>query len=513
MALSCLGRLLGRTLSALGMAAMLASSTTSCGSNPSARRHLLVVVDGLRPDYVTPAVMPRLVALGARGVVFTRHHSVYPTVTRVNAASISTGTYPEAHGLLGNAVFFPKVAPATFLDTSERQNLLNIAKSEGRLLTAPTLGESLLNAGRRMLVVSSGSTGSTFLVNHTVSGGAILHPRYALPASLEEAMKAVGTPPGDETPPGARDQYAVDALFQVGLPRVDPSVTVLWLGELDSTAHDKGVGEPATIDMLRRVDHQIGRIEEGLKAARLFDQYDIWVTSDHGFSTHTGATDLDAILDPFGQTSGGLPAIVAGSGAIYLRDAGETALTAIVSALQRTPGIGAIFTRAARRGSLDGVIPGTLSLDAVRWQHERAAPILFSADWTDALNAHGMPGTVSSGGTAGHGSSGPWDIHNTLIAAGPDLKPGLVIDRPSANVDFAPTFLRLLDIDIPSSVQGRVLEEALVGRTSRASDTVRVTEHTVTTPDATYGVTGMFSIVSAGGREFQYFDGARVSRK
>jgi hypothetical protein len=38
------------------------------------------MVDGLRPDYVTPEVMPTLVALGQRGVVFTRHHSIYPTV-------------------------------------------------------------------------------------------------------------------------------------------------------------------------------------------------------------------------------------------------------------------------------------------------------------------------------------------------------------------------------------------------------------------------------------------------
>ena len=30
-------------------------------------------------------VMPNLTALGKRGVVFNRHHSVYPTVTRVNA--------------------------------------------------------------------------------------------------------------------------------------------------------------------------------------------------------------------------------------------------------------------------------------------------------------------------------------------------------------------------------------------------------------------------------------------
>ena len=43
------------------------------------QRHLLIVLDGLRPDYVTPEVMPNLHALGERGVVFTNHHAVYPT--------------------------------------------------------------------------------------------------------------------------------------------------------------------------------------------------------------------------------------------------------------------------------------------------------------------------------------------------------------------------------------------------------------------------------------------------
>src|SRR5687768_14925828 len=74
-------------------------------------RHLLLVLDGLRPDYVTQDVMPNLHALGQRGVTFTNHHAVYPTVTRVNASSFSTGAYPERHGILGNSVFFPRVDP------------------------------------------------------------------------------------------------------------------------------------------------------------------------------------------------------------------------------------------------------------------------------------------------------------------------------------------------------------------------------------------------------------------
>ena len=501
-----------RSASRLGIAllAVLVLTAGSCSTAPPLRRHLLIVVDGLRPDYVTAEVMPNLTALAGRGVVFTRHHSVYPTVTRVNASSISTGSYPGTHGLMGNSVFFPSVEPTRFLDTGERSNLLAVAKAEGRLLTAPTLGELLQAAGRKMLVVSSGSTGSAFLNNHTLSGGAILHYRYTLPESLAEDMKAVGPPPGDEAPAGSLDRFAVDAFLKVGLPRIDPSVTVMWLSDLDSTAHDKGMGDPATVDVLRHVDSEIKRIEDGLRAAGVFDDFNIWVTSDHGFSTHTGAVALDTILKPFaGALPDGSPRIVSNDGAVYVRDGDQATVSAIVAALQRTAGIGALFTRANARQLLDGAVPGTLSFDVVRWDHDRSAQILFSPDWTDGENPHGLRGMVSSSGVAGHGSASPWDVHNTLIAAGPDLKQGMMIDAPSASVDFAPTFLALLRLPVPATMEGRPLAEALRGSPDASAVTFT---HTVRTADDTYAVTAMFSTVSLNGRESRYFDGAKVFR-
>jgi arylsulfatase A-like enzyme len=504
---------LGALVSVL-LAALVAAVLSADPASAPGRRHLLIVVDGLRPDYVTDKVMPNLTALGRRGVVFRRHHSVYPTVTRVNASSISTGAYPEAHGLLGNTVFFPTVDPGRFLDTSDRDNLLKIASAEGRLLTAPTLAESLQAAGRRMLVVSSGSTGSAFLNNHMLAGGAILHYRYALPDWLQEDMKALGPAPGAGAPAGTLDRYAVSAFLEVGLPKVDPSVTVMWLSDLDSTAHNMGIGDPATVEILRQVDGQIERVQEGLREAGLFDDYDIWVTSDHGFSTHTGAVDVDAILKPFARSlPDGSPRIVASDGAIYVRDGDDAVISAIVAELQRTPGVGAVFTQAAQPGTLDGRLPGTLSFDAVRWNHARSAQVLFSPDWTDAANAHRMRGTAASDGTAGHGSSSPWDIHNTLIAAGPDLKRGVVVDVPSANVDFAPTFMKLLDLPIPSSVQGRPLDEALISGPPLSASAVRTLKHVARTPDTRYAVTATFSIVRTGAREYRYFDRAKVVRR
>ena len=311
----------------------------------------------------------------------------------------------------------------------------------------------------------------------------------------------------------ALDRYAVDAFLKVGLKQ-DPTVTVMWLGALDDTAHSKGIGAPETVAILRHVDREIKRVEDGLRAAGLFESYDIWVTSDHGFTTYTGGVDLAAVLKPHARTmADGSPRIVAGGGAIYVRDGDQGTVAAIVTALQATSGAGAIFTPAVQPGSLTGKVPGTLSFEAARWSHARSAQILFSPDWTDAANAHGWRGTAASNGTAGHGSTSPWDIHNTLMAAGPDLKRGITIETPSANVDFAPTFLKLLNLTVPSTMQGRPLDEGLARGAALAAGAVRPMEHVARTADGSYAVTGMFSVVTAGGQEYRYLDGTRVLRK
>ena len=467
------------------------------------RRHLLIVLDGLRPDYVTPEAMPNLHALGERGVVFTDHHAVYPTVTRVNAASISTGAYPETHGLMGNSIFFPEVDATQFLSTSVRQNLLRVEEAEGgRLLTAPTLGEILQEAGERLLVVSAGSSGSSFLLNHTVAGGGIIHYEYVLPESLAERVaQQLGPPPTLESPSGERNRYIVDSFLEVGLDAVDPQVTFMWLTDPDTTAHVHGVGHPTSMESIRAVDAELGRLLAALEASGQLDDFNLWVTSDHGFSTHTGFLDLQALLQPFsGTLADGSPSVVASGDAIYVRDGDADTVPGIVAALQASDRVGAVFTR-------DGQVPGTLSFEVARWGHPRAADILYSPAWTDAENEYGYRGTAASYGTAGHGSTSPFDIHNTLIAAGPDLRSGVEVSLPSSNVDFAPTILSLLGLPVESTMTGRALTEAFVDGPEAEGD-VESEEVAAETPDAGYRVTAQTSVVS--GR--RYLDGATAER-
>jgi arylsulfatase A-like enzyme len=430
---------------------------------------LVIVLDGLRPDYVTPERMPNLHALGERGVVGRNHHSVFPTVTRVNAASIATGSYPARHGLLGNAVYFPEISPNKKFDTAKATDLQRIeAATGGQLLTTPSLGEILQQGGRKILAVSSGSSGSAFLLNHKASGGGLIHTELVLPASLQPKVSEIlGPIPPDASPNTRRNRRAVDAYLRVGLDPVRPDVTLMWLSDPDHTQHEQGVGAPATLEAIRQVDAEIGRIVAALAAKGLQDQVNLFVTSDHGFSTHTGKLGLDELLKA--EVDAGNVFVV--EGAIYVKNHDEKRIRQIVERLQATAWVGAIFTRPVRPGQPEGSVPGTLSFDLAHWTHPRAADILVSANWTDVANEHGYKGTSTQKDDepAGHGTSSPYDVHNTLIAAGPDIKAGVVSDVPSGNVDFAPTLCYLNGTRPPDSMNGRVLKELLRGGPSTAA--------------------------------------------
>ena len=142
-----------------------------------------------------------------------------------------------------------------------------------------------------------------------------------------------------------------------------------------------------------------------------------------------------------------------------------------------------------------------------RWNHARAGDILVSSNWSHDRN-QGFAGTTRDGGTAGHGSSSPYDVHNTLLAAGPDFREHASSDVPTSNVDLAPTLLRLLDLPAPASMSGRVIQEGLRGT---AISTVRVErlQQTVKTSDGSYELTAHLSIID--GR--RYLDYTEVKRR
>jgi arylsulfatase A-like enzyme len=479
------------------------------GAQAPPRTQVVIVVDGLRPDQVNVEQMPRLHAIASRGVRFTAHHAVYPTVTRVNAATFVTGVLPARHGLLGNSIYIPSADPLRPIDTADDAALRKVAAAEGQLLTAPTLGQMLATAGKRLLVVSSGSPGSALLLSPTDDAGVILHTGFTRPESWRtRSVATLGPTPAAALPNADRNRYATDLLLRLGFPEVRPDVVFVWYSDPDTTAHARGLDDATTGAALTAVDGEIGRIEDWLRAQGRLEATNLIVTSDHGFSTHTGGFDLPVLVKPFVRTMpDGTPDIVTAGGAVHFRTPPDDArVRAVVEALQAAPAVGAIFTRHATEGRA-GYPGGTLPFDLIGWGHSRAGEILVSAAWSDGAGP-GPRGRTTASGRAGHGSTSPYEVSNTLIVAGPDFRERAVSDLATGNVDITPTLVRLSGLEVPAGAfDGRVIEEALRAprRPLRAGIRGGLTGGV---PSPGYAVRQEFSEVDG----VRYFDSASATR-
>lgn len=474
---------------------------------------LIVFFDGLRPDYITPDFMPNLYALKQNGSYGNRHHSVFPTVTRVNSASYATGAYPGTHGLLGNSVYFPEVDKTKGFDAGDAKNLIKIAEAtNNQLLTSVSFGEVLKEAGINFMVFSSGSTGQAMLQNHKINGGAVINPELILPESMKaEVEKTIGSPPSYATPNIARHKWAVDALLQYGLVKDGPHVNAIWMSDPDGTAHKEGIGSPLAMEAIKLVDAEFGRILKHLKDSDLIDKTNIIVSTDHGFVTYVGKENLTEFLikEGFKKDKESDDVIVVGN-AVYVKNHDKKMIENIVASLQAQEWIGAIFTKSKKPGDLKGMVKGTLSFESVHWSHPRSADIMVDVNCDDRENEYGYKGASYSRGVAGHGSSSPYEINIPFIAAGPSFKHSYTSNLPTSNVDIVPTVLRLYNITVPTEMDGRPMEEFYLGNSGYSErDIKKTTTKTSTKYDGgTYTLTLEESILGT----YRYVDFTKTER-
>lgn len=453
------------------------------------RRVLLMVWDGLRPDLVSEQVTPNLHGLAARGVRFAGSHAVYPTVTRVNAAAIATGMLPVRHGIANNLFCLPEQLPGRVINTGLATDLelLRPVRS-GRVLPARTLGEYIHEAGGRSVIVSSGSPGSTLLQHPEAMAcdDVIFHPAFQVGLSLAEVEQRYGALPPKTMPNTAQNRYITRLIADYLLAEVAPVYLAFWHCDPDHTQHQHGIGHPETVRSLRDADENLGTILTALDRLGLAGETDVLITSDHGFSTVVDGADLTALLIEAGlKAERDSDDVQVLGDMIYVKDGCADATAAIVAVLRREGAVGPIFTGA------DGAepAPGTIALCEAGLGGAGSPEIQLSPAWDDAHNRHGAPGlsralAPRTAKAATHGSISPWDIRNTLIAAGPDFARGMVSLTPAGNLDIMPTALHLLGLPVPEGLDGRVLFEALDGQAAAEPATVRTESITADSDDA-----------------------------
>ena len=454
------------------------SAPAAVGAKGQAEHVVIIVWDGMRPDFITPQYTPTLYSLARQGVFFNKHHSVFPSTTEVNGTALATGVYPNRNGILANSEYRPELY---FLAGIATEALDNVRRADfltgGHYLWCPTLAETLQQAGYP--TITTGTKPVVLLHDRTRRGltkaqtnSAVLFAGQTMPKSLlkdlEKANDDKKFPTTNSTPNAEKDAWTTKAVLQGLWKKGLPKYTLLWLYDPDSTQHAEGVGSDQALAGIANSDKSVEDILKYLDDKKLRDKTDVIVTSDHGFSNIKRGPDVVEVLkkakfkavrkfeDP---EPGEILVVGAGSAmSFYVVDHDPELIRKLVQFLQGTDFTGVIFTRQP--------VEGAFPMEAARINATNiVADVVISMRWFAEPSDNGTAGQViADGGTRGkgtHGSLSRYDMHNTLVAAGPDFRKGWVDDLPTGGVDVAPTVLWILGVSPLQPMDGRVLHEAL----------------------------------------------------
>jgi len=465
--------------------ALVLAAGTAAPADTAVRRHIVVVVwDGMRPDFVSGQTTPQLWALAQSGVFFERHHPVCLSATDVNGAAIATGAYPAHSTIIGNNEFRPAINPEKPVALGNPAVIRRAdALTRGQDLAVGTLAEFLHAQGLRTAI--AGAKPGVLLADRAPrpddpASSPVVYEGAALPLGLEpELPAALGAFPsthknaagrGDKI---ARDAWTTRALIEVLWKDGVPPFSLLWLAEPDYSQHETGPGSAASLAAIRSSDDNLGRVLAELERRGLRAGTDILVVSDHGFSTIMRPLDAAADLSAAGFNAtrvarGGLQPgqvlVVGNGGTVFFYTGGhDPALSRRVAAWAQTwDRAGVVFAREP--------FEGTFTLAAAHLDSPGAPDVVVALRWTGDRSATGATGQVCSdgleraSGEGTHASLSSTDMHNTLVAAGPDFRAGVRDPLPSSNIDLTPTLLWILGFkDAAAQRDGRVLGEALVG--------------------------------------------------
>jgi arylsulfatase A-like enzyme len=228
-------------------------------------------------------------------------------------------------------------------------------------------------------------------------------------------------------------------------------------------------------------------------------------------------------------------AVNGGSDYLYVPDHDADTVRRTVAFLQTRSEVGSIFV-----DSRYGDIPGTMPLSLIRQENAagRNPDIIVGFDWDDEAVVSGMKGTEYSGILLNnpyrgmHGDFTPIDVHNTLIAVGPDFRENMPDLLPTGNVDVAPTVASILGLKLPQA-DGRPLLEALrngpsasayqvtVGVMQPKAEATGISVKLPTDPNgkdvdsskSTFSFNLHTKMLTYQGRTYTYFDKAKVLRR
>src|ERR1043165_9385219 len=281
---------------------------------------ILFVADGLRAAAVSPERAPAFAKIRDTGVNFANSHSLWPTITTVNASVIATGHFVGDTGDFGNTQYtgFPVASASGTVTPFIQDNavLTELNQHHGgnfvaeRSIMAAARDKDYLTAalgkvgpvGIHDLTQLEGKTTIFFDDDTGKKNGIVLRPDVM--EMLKKAGLALETPgraqrenPGKATNI-VQQKYYRDIVTKVLLPHFKeskkPFMLLYWSSDPDGTQRAQrdsvndltpGINGPTSLAAIKVADDDLAAIIATLRELGLEGDTNIFVTADHGFST------------------------------------------------------------------------------------------------------------------------------------------------------------------------------------------------------------------------------------
>ena len=389
--------------------------------------------------------------------------TIYPTVTYPVHVSVSTGCYPDRHGITTNELFIPG-------------GVANPWHWFAQDVRIPTIFDAAHAAGLSTAAVFWPVTGNHPAIDYLVDEYWSQSPDD----DLRDVFLRSGTTPevfsravepnlpllrGHERQHPDADRFVLAAACDI-LRAFRPDVLFIHPAQVDGFRHGYGLFNAQVDAALDEADRHLGMLYDALEELGEADRANIVVMSDHGQIPIQRSIALNALFAERGWITVDDAGRVT-DWQVYLHSAGlsaqvhvkDPALLPEVDALLRfwceegIYGVSRVFSRAeaADAERLAGDFDFVLETDGFTsfseaWTRPLVRPI-DTADWRYGHATHGaLP------------DRGP---QPTFAAAGPAFRAGAVIPRRPI-VDTTATFARVLGIELPG-IDGVPAGELLSG--------------------------------------------------
>ena len=250
----------------------------SNGTSLFAPTTLLISLDGFRADFLYRNLTPTLNQFVQEGISPKYMLPSFPSVTFPNHYTIATGMYPEAHGVVGNTFWDPKLKQEFYYTDPQRSLQPHWWGGEPLWVTAE---KQNVRSAVHMWPGSEANIQEQDIAYIDKYNGS------------EVLTKKVDRIMGLLDLPGSKDTGA-----NATTPR--PQLIAAYVPDVDADGHRYGPNSTQIRQTITKADSMLGYLLQGLHERNLTNIVNVVVVSDHGMATTniTRLVQLEDLIDP-----------------------------------------------------------------------------------------------------------------------------------------------------------------------------------------------------------------------